>query len=105
MWLNAKKRAHGERVKDDTNLLKKALKRKEKQKGKSEREWKEREDAVVKGKEMKQKKREANLAKRREEKGGSKGKKKHHGGGGGGGGGASNKKKKNRPGFEGRFRI
>ena len=40
----------------------------------SEKEWQEREQAVVKGKEMKQKKREANLAKRREDKG-SKGKK------------------------------
>lgn len=95
MWLNAKKRAHGERVRDDTSLLKKALKRKEKQKGKSEKEWKEREQAVVKGKEMKQKKREANLQKRREEKG-QKGKKKASSGKG---------KKKARPGFEGRFKA
>ena len=95
MWLNARKRAHGERVRDDTNLLKKALKRKEKQKSKSEREWKDREDAVVKGREMKQKKREANLQKRKEEKGGAKGKKKKAGGG----------KKKKRPGFEGRFKA
>lgn len=98
LWLNAKKRAHGERVRDDTSLLKKALKRKEKQKGKSERAWKEREEGVVKGKEMKQKKREANLAKRREEKGG--GGKKAGGKKGGGGG-----KKKGRPGFEGRFKA
>jgi hypothetical protein len=97
MWLNAKKRAHGERVRDDTSLLKKALKRKEKQKGKSEKEWKERNEAVVKGKEMKQKKRETNLQKRREEKG-QKGKKKGKPPGGGG-------KKKARPGFEGRFKA
>lgn len=95
MWLNAKKRAHGERVRDDTSLLKKALKRKEKQKSKSEKEWKDREQAVVKGKEAKQKKREANLQKRREEKG-QKGKKKPSGGKG---------KKKARPGFEGRFKA
>lgn len=95
-WLNAKKRAHGERVRDDTSLLKKALKRKEKQKGKSESEWKERQQNVVKGKEMKQKKRETNLAKRKEEKGG-KGKK--------GKGGGAKGKPKGRPGFEGRFKA
>lgn len=91
-WLNAKKRAQGERVRDDTSLLKKALKRKEKQKSKSEKEWQDREQAVVKGKEMKQKRREDNLAKRKEEKGG--GKKK-----------PVKKGKKGRPGFEGRFKA
>ncbi|PSK46354.1 Ribosomal RNA-processing protein 14 [Elsinoe australis] len=91
-WLNAKKRVYGEKVKDDTSLLKKALKRKEKQKGKSEKEWTERKEGVRKGIEMKQKRREDNLAKRKEEKG-SKGKK-----------GTKPKpkgKKKGRPGFEG----
>ncbi|CAK1366910.1 unnamed protein product [Cercospora beticola] len=101
MWLNAKKRAHGERIRDDTSLLKKALKRKEKAKGKSEQEWNERKEAVVKGKEMKQKKREANLAKRREEKGSKPGKKKGGKPGGKPGGG----KKKARAGFEGRFKA
>ncbi|KAK4613415.1 Ribosomal RNA-processing protein 14 [Fulvia fulva] len=101
MWLNAKKHAHGERVRDDTSLLKKALKRKEKQKGKSAEEWRERQDNVVKGKEMKQKKREANLAKRRDDKGSKGNKKKPSSGKGGGGGG----KKKGRPGFEGRFKA
>ncbi|KAB8257208.1 surfeit locus protein 6-domain-containing protein [Aspergillus pseudonomiae] len=91
MWLNAKKRAHGERVRDDTSLLKKALKRKESAKKKSEREWKERIETVRKGKEMKQQKREDNLRKRREEKG-NKGKKSSAG------------KKKARPGFEGSFK-
>ncbi|KAE8352465.1 surfeit locus protein 6-domain-containing protein [Aspergillus coremiiformis] len=93
MWLNAKKRAHGERVRDDTSLLKKALKRKESAKKKSEREWKERIDTVKKGKEMKQQKREDNLRKRREEKG-NKGKK------------TAGKKAagKKRPGFEGSFK-
>lgn len=93
LWLNAKKRAHGERVRDDTSLLKKALKRKEKQKGKSELAWQEREQSVVKGKEMKQKKREGNLAKRRQEKGGKKGSPIKKG------------QKKGRPGFEGRFKA
>ncbi|EAW08072.1 putative 60S ribosome biogenesis protein Rrp14 [Aspergillus clavatus NRRL 1] len=92
MWLNAKKRAHGERVRDDTSLLKKALKRKESAKKKSEREWKERIDAVHKGKEVRQQKREENLRKRREEKG-DKGKKPTGG------------KKKARPGFEGSFKA
>nr|POE77983.1 ribosomal rna-processing protein 14 [Quercus suber] len=104
VWLNAKKRAHGEKIRDDTSLLKKALKRKEKEKSKSETAWKERVDAVVHGKEMKQKKRERNLAKRRDEKkgGGKSGK-----GSKGGSSSAAKKggKKSGRPGFEGRFKA
>ncbi|KAI4241611.1 MAG: hypothetical protein L6R40_004443 [Gallowayella cf. fulva] len=92
MWLNARKRAHGERVRDDTNLLKKTLKRKEKQKKKSEKEWGERLEGERKAGEMKQRKREDNLAKRREEKG-KKGPKKVKTG------------KKKRPGFEGSMRT
>ncbi|PWY76264.1 SURF6-domain-containing protein [Aspergillus heteromorphus CBS 117.55] len=95
MWLNAKKRAHGERIRDDTSLLKKALKRKETAKKKSEREWKERLEAVKKGQHMKQQRREDNLRKRRDEKGGNKGNKKKPAGGA---------KKKSRPGFEGSFK-
>ncbi|CAK97483.1 SURF6-domain-containing protein [Aspergillus niger ATCC 13496] len=94
LWLNAKKRAHGERVRDDTSLLKKALKRKESAKKKSEREWKERLEAVKKGKDMRQQKREENLRKRREDKGNKGGGKKQAGG-----------KKKSRPGFEGSFKA
>lgn len=91
LWLNAKKRAHGERVHDDSSLLKKALKRKESAKKKSEREWKAREETVKRDREARQAKREENLRKRREEKGKGKGK------------GKNNKKKKAtaRPGFEG----
>lgn len=92
MWLNARKRAQGERIRDDTSLLKKTLKRKEKQKKKSEKEWSERLEGIKKAGAMKQKKREDNLAKRREEKG-KKGKK-----------GAKPGKKK-RPGFEGSLRT
>ena len=92
MWANARKRAHGERVRDDTNLLKKTLKRKEKQKKKSEKEWGERLEGVRKAGEIKQRKREDNLTKRREEKG-KKGPKKAKGG------------KKKRPGFEGSIRT
>lgn len=101
LWLNAKKRAHGEKVRDDTSLLKKTLKRKEKSKKKSEKEWSERKEGVAKSQAMKQKKREENLQKRRDGKGvkskGSKGSK-----------GKSVKGKKpkvkSRPGFEGSFK-
>ncbi|KAH8593750.1 surfeit locus protein 6-domain-containing protein [Bisporella sp. PMI_857] len=99
LWLAAKKRAHGEKVRDDSSLLKKTLKRKEKAKKKSENEWKERKEGIAKSQAMKQKKREENLKKRRDEKG-TKGKK-------GGKGGAVHKSKKpkvkSRPGFEGSF--
>ncbi|KAL1968929.1 hypothetical protein VTN77DRAFT_1290 [Rasamsonia byssochlamydoides] len=88
MWLNAKKKAHGEKVRDDTSLLKKALKRKAAAKRKSEREWKERLEGVAKNKEMRQKQREENIRKRKEEKkAGKKG------------------KAKARPGFEGSFKA
>jgi hypothetical protein len=97
LWLNAKKRAHGERVRDDTSLLKKALKRKEKGKSKSEKEWKDREEAVVKGKQMKDKKREANLKARSDGKG-QKGKGKK----GQSGNKPKGAKKGGRPGFEGK---
>ena len=95
MWLNANKRAHGERVRDDTSLLKKTLKRQEGRKARSEKQWNERQENVVKGREMKQKKRDANLQKRKEDKGGKKK----------GAGKPGAKKKKNRPGFEGRFKA
>ena len=93
MWLNAKKHAHGERVRDDTSLLKKTLKRKEKQKEKSSKEWTERLEGIKKAQAMKQKRREDNLAKRKEEKGGKKGKGKKK----------EKPKPKGRPGFEGSF--
>ncbi|MCJ1364223.1 hypothetical protein MMC16_003332 [Acarospora aff. strigata] len=97
-WLNARKRAHGEMVRDDTSLLKKTLKRKEKAKQKSGQEWKHRLEGVEKGKAMRQKKRDENLKKRRDEKG-MKGKKTK------GGKGAKHVKPKFRPGFEGSFRA
>jgi hypothetical protein len=96
-WLNAKKRAHGERVRDDTSLLKKALKRKETAKKRSERDWKDRIETVTRMKEQRQTKREENLRKRRDEKG-TKGK-------GKGKKPASGGKKKARPGFEGSFKA
>lgn len=92
VWLNARKRAHGEQVRDDTSLLKKTLKRKEKAKKKSEREWSERIEGVDKGKAIRAQRRDDNLRKRKEEKGGSGVKK-------------PKAKPKARPGFEGSFRT
>ncbi|KAJ4346983.1 uncharacterized protein N0V89_010917 [Didymosphaeria variabile] len=95
LWLNAKRRAQGERVHDDPKLLKKSVKRLDQAKAKSSREWGDRKEAVEKGKETRQKKREENLRKRRDEKG-MKGKKKV---------GKPGKKVKKRAGFEGTFRA
>ena len=96
LWLNAKKRAQGEKVFDDVNLLKKSLKRQQKQKDKSKQEWKDRLTNVTEGKEKRQKKREENLKARRESKG-VKSKKKGTPKKGG-------KKPAKRPGFEGTFK-
>lgn len=96
LWLNAKKRAQGEKVFDDVNLLKKSLKRQQKQKDKSKQEWKERLTNVTEGKEKRQKKREENLKSRRDSKG-VKSKKKGVPKKGG-------KKPAKRPGFEGTFK-
>ncbi|RVD85011.1 uncharacterized protein DFL_003345 [Arthrobotrys flagrans] len=92
-WSKALKMASGEKLQDDEGLLKKSLKRQEKAKKKSEREWKERNDNVEKGKMMRQKKREANLAARREQKKAGKGGKKARK--------VPSKKSKGRAGFEG----
>ncbi|KAL9093492.1 MAG: hypothetical protein Q9165_003887 [Trypethelium subeluteriae] len=94
-WLNARKRVHGEKSRDDPKLLAKTVRRKEKGKAKSAKEWGEREEGIRKGKEARQRKREDNLRKRKEGKG-VKGK-----------GGVGKKKKKGgkRPGFEGRFKT
>ena len=100
-WLNAKKRAHGEKIRDDSSLLRKTLRRKEKAKKKSEKDWGERIEGVEKGMAMRQKKREGNLQKRMEEKGGKgkKGSKK------GSKKGKGKPYAKARPGFEGSFRT
>ncbi|KAL2752238.1 hypothetical protein ACRALDRAFT_1078257 [Sodiomyces alcalophilus JCM 7366] len=92
-WLIARRRAEGERIRDDETLLKKAVKRKEKQKKKTEREWKDRAEGVQRAIREKQKKREENLKKRRDEKKlGRAGRKAVA---------AASGKKKGRPGFEG----
>ena len=98
MWLHAHQHALGGRVRDDTSLLKKTLKRKESAKRRSEKAWTERIEGVEKAKAAKQRRREENLKKRRDEKG-AKGKGKGKGSKGGKG------KQKGRPGFEGSFRT
>ncbi|KAI1129777.1 SURF6-domain-containing protein [Nemania abortiva] len=91
-WLTARRRAEGEKIKDDEKMLKKAVKRKESIKKKSAKEWTARKESVAKGIKERQKKREENIRKRRDEKLlGKAGRKK----------GA--KKTKGRAGFEGSF--
>jgi len=92
-WLNAKKRVQGEKLRDNTSLLKKTLKRKDKGKAKSEKEWTDRIQGVQAGKEAKQRKREDNLKKRKDEKGSKKSK------------GKPAPKPKKRPGFEGSWKL
>lgn len=92
MWLKAKRKAHGERVRDDTSLLKKALKRKEGEKRRSEKEWQRREEGVRAAMEHRQQKREENIQKRKDEKNDRKA------------GGKKGHNKVKRPGFEGSFR-
>ena len=88
VWQKALEKAGGVKQKDDPSLLKKAMKRKERQKKKSAKEWKARLSTTAKGIADKQKARTENLAAR-----GTKGKAK------------ANKRKdianKRRPGFEG----
>ena len=100
VWLKAKKKAHGERVKDDTSLLKKALKGQEGVKAKSEKQWQGRIEGVAKGQEVRQRKRQRNIEKRREEKGGGGKKSDSHKSGGSG-----KKAKVKRRGFEGSFKT
>lgn len=92
-WLAARRKAEGEKVHNDESLLKKAVKRKDKAKKKSEKEWTERVQGVQKAQKQRQQKREENIRKRKETKQAGKGGKKK--------GGGKPPAKKSRPGFEG----
>ena len=64
-WQKALEKAGGIKQKDNPKLLRKTLKRQERQKKKSAREWKSRTKAVEKGKAEKQATRTKNLAERK----------------------------------------
>lgn len=68
-WHKLLLQADGEKVKDDVSLLKASVKRKEGQKKKSTKEWKERLNSIAKAKALKQKNREKNLIDRKNSKG------------------------------------
>ncbi|KAL6870276.1 SURF6 domain-containing protein [Trichoderma novae-zelandiae] len=98
-WLIARRRAEGEKIHDDETMLKKAVKRKEAAKKKSEKAWKERATGVAQAQHEKQKKREENIKQRRDDKLLRKSGKKKKGGAG------AKKKKGGRPGFEGSLGV
>jgi len=123
-WTDALKSASGEKVSHDTTRLRKAIKRREKQKQKSTEEWRDRKESIEEKKNAKADKREANILQRKN--GGvpadASGDKQEGGSGGGGrrnkftervrndriaekkagGGGAEKGGDKKRPGFEGK---
>ncbi|KAI5910676.1 Ribosomal RNA-processing protein 14 [Candida parapsilosis] len=68
-WSRVMSQAEGVKLKDDEKLLKKALKRKEKKKLRSEIEWKERQQVVKDTVAARAKRREENLKARKEGKG------------------------------------
>jgi len=62
-------KAQGEKIRDNPTLLKKTMKRKQKQKAKSAAQWKERKDTVTRHQQEKQQKRTENIRNRKLNKG------------------------------------
>lgn len=67
-WKSAFDKAEGEKVKDNPELLKKALKRREKKKEKSKNKWADRETTVKKNQDARQEKRKMNIQARKQTK-------------------------------------
>lgn len=68
LWNTALSKADGQKVKDDPELLKKTIKRREQQVNKSKKKWQTRQEGVQKAKEERQKKRSENINKRKKDK-------------------------------------
>lgn len=67
-WKSALAKASGEKVKDDPDLLKRTIKRKDQQKKQSAKKWESRLENVQKGIRERQEKRQDNIMKRKKEK-------------------------------------
>ncbi|KAJ6636188.1 Surfeit locus protein 6 like [Pseudolycoriella hygida] len=67
-WKKAFDKVEGKKVKDDTTMLHKTIKRRKVEKKKSKTEWKQRQQKVAKGIEERQKKRQENIKKKSDEK-------------------------------------
>lgn len=67
-WKSALAKASGEKVKDDPDLLKRTIKRRDQQKKQSSKKWESRLENVQKGIRERQEKRQENIMKRKKEK-------------------------------------
>ncbi|XP_076756234.1 surfeit locus protein 6 [Xylocopa sonorina] len=67
-WKSVLAKASGEKVKDDPDLLKRTIKRKEQKKKQSSKKWESRLENIQKGIREKQEKRQENIMKRKKEK-------------------------------------